>query len=193
EEIGAEQGLDDFVLLAEDRRAMDQPMRVDGIGRARNPLEFEGDAGAFPGPTDPLINLFGALGPTELGRQIVAPIEAACGDVRVELNRPPVHLDRLAGATLPERRFQAPLADEAPGADGIGYDVDADHKPVYRPPAGLGSRKPGRGGCLTSRARAGTLATSARRRARAAMERQCRPSTSGTSTGRPRISRRSRR
>src|SRR5690606_26257113 len=59
----------------------------------------------------------------ELPSEIVLPVDAAIGNGRVELERAPVDGHRDIRA-LRERRREPPLADEAPGADDVGDDVD---------------------------------------------------------------------
>ena len=78
---------------------------------------------------DALGDAFVALGRAELGGQVVLARDAFARNPVVEEVGTPMHLNRNVGLEL-ERRFQAMLADEAPRADHVGNDVDADRLSV---------------------------------------------------------------
>jgi hypothetical protein len=66
-EIGVEQRLDHVVLHVVLVGEADQPMRLHGVGRARQLLEMELDADAGGGFGDALVHLARALSAAELG------------------------------------------------------------------------------------------------------------------------------
>jgi hypothetical protein len=65
-----------------------------------------------------------ALGRTEFGLQISLPVDAFARNPGIEEIRPPMDVDRDIGNER-QRIFQPALADEAPGANHVGDDVDA--------------------------------------------------------------------
>ena len=132
QEIGVEQRLHDRVLapLALVRRVggvADQAVRVDGVGRAFHALEGEVDALGLAGRADLVVDRVGVAGAAELELEILAPVHAAGRHVRVELEGAPV--DRQVRLRpLGEGALQPALADEAPGADRVGEDIDVHRK-----------------------------------------------------------------
>src|SRR3546814_5332622 len=58
--------------------------------------------------------------------QVALPLHAALGHHRVELEDAPADR-RLEVRPLRQGLVEAPLADQAPGTDGVGEDVDLDH------------------------------------------------------------------
>ena len=128
QEIGVEQGLDDRVLarltlLGLLAGVADQAVRIDGVGRVFHALEGKIDALGLAGRADLVVDRLGVAGAAELELEILAPVHAAGRHVRVELEGAPV--DRQVRLRpLGKGALQPALADEAPGTDRVGEDVD---------------------------------------------------------------------
>ena len=97
--------------------------RIRKSDQGRENVEGEGDAYIGAGLLDIVIDRRGAGGRTELGGEITLAIHAFFGHAGVELEGVP---DDFHGEFGPrgEGRFQAALADVAPGAYGVGNDID---------------------------------------------------------------------
>ena len=129
-EIGAEQLFHDFVLETGGTGPADQAMGIDGVGPHLDLFEIEGDAFAAAGLAQRIAHRKGL----RRGAEFALHIGAALGSFRryggVKLIGAPVHLERNVRAHG-QRLFQAAFADEAPRANGIGYDVELHgQKPI---------------------------------------------------------------
>ncbi len=124
-------------------------MRVAGVGTALDTVEGEIDADRLAGVSDGFVNTVRLAAIAEFRGDVIRPRHAAFGHIRIQLKRPPGDLGldfRPKGECL----FEAALADEAPGADDVGNDVDShggiialsplpcrlNRKPLFRRPRG---------------------------------------------------------
>ena len=103
-------------------------MSGDGIGLADDAIESEVDANAAPRSRDAGVDLLGP--PAELGGDIRAAQHALARQLRIELKRSPHHLRRhglefRVLAKQLQRAIQPALADEAPGTNHVGNNLDA--------------------------------------------------------------------
>lgn len=101
-------------------------MGVHGIGRALELFEVEFEAKRGGGLGNALVHLLRALEAAELGDAVFAAIDAFGRHVGVELEGMP-HRGEAELLLRQERHrpFELAFADVAPGANGIGNDVDA--------------------------------------------------------------------
>ena len=100
-------------------------MRVERVGRDLDRVEVEVDADAVADRLDRGMDLPDALLAAELVQHVALAVLAFRRNGRVELERPPAHLD-IDVADLAERCVEPLLADEAPRADDVGDHVDRD-------------------------------------------------------------------
>ena len=145
-EVAVEQGLDHPILRIAPARVLDQPVGIDGIGRACDTVEGELDAFGFTGLLDCRKNLRYPLLGTELRHHVALPVDALGRHIGVELERPP--LDREFGGPAGVGALEAALADVAPGTDRVGDNGDvhrasivADHPWCERPCTNSGLRR----------------------------------------------------
>ena len=106
-------------------RPADQPVAVERIGLALHLVGGVSQAFLRRRRGDALGDALVALGRAELGGEILLARHALARNPVVEEIGPPMHLDRNVRPQR-QRLFQAVLADEAPRADHVGDDVDAD-------------------------------------------------------------------
>ncbi len=97
--------------------------RVRGIGHAGHPQR---QAGAFGGSFDLGIGARGLVATAELCLKIAGAVHALARHVGVQLERVPFHAERVRGVPG-QRVVKIGLADIAPGANGVGKDVETDH------------------------------------------------------------------
>src|SRR5208337_2128416 len=135
-------------------------MRVEGVRRALDLVESEGQADFGAEPHQIVVNRFQPSVSAEFPLHVFGPVEPALGDGRVELVGPPAHRYRLA--LLGDGRLQAPFAEVAPRADDVAHDVDGQRvvrlghaalppSPLFAPPCAVAAstRKPPQAGALT--------------------------------------------
>ncbi len=113
----------------------DEPVGVEGVGRALHLVEGEGNAGRLAGVDDRLVDALRVGAAAEFGGEIIGARHAAGGHVGVELEGPPGDVGGKARA-LRQRGFEPALADEAPGANDVGDDVDVHRNYSTVDPAG---------------------------------------------------------
>src|SRR5436190_3892392 len=85
DEVRTEQALDQRLGVAASLRPRDQAVRGSRVGLALDALEVERDAGLRAGAAHALVDLGGARGTAELALEVLAPVDALAGQVRVEL------------------------------------------------------------------------------------------------------------
>jgi hypothetical protein len=122
-EIGAEQGFDQAIGLALLAREADEAMRGNGVRRPTDAVEGEFDALGGAGVAHRVVDPGGADRTAELRDEIRFPADAGGRHVGIELKGAPADRDAEIRA-LRQGARQAALADEAPGTDQIGDDVD---------------------------------------------------------------------
>jgi len=109
--------------------AQDQPVRVDRIRLVGDLVDRIDEPFLRRGGGHALRDILVGGGRAELGRQVLLARDALARNPVVEEIRAPVHLDRDVGLHG-DRLFQPALADEAPGTDHVGNDVDANGQAV---------------------------------------------------------------
>ena len=119
-EIGAQQALLHRVLEIVIRGEVDEAMRVERVARAGG-REVEGEALARGGLRHLVMRGLRLLAAhAVLAREMLDVLAAAFSrSRRVELEAAPGHVHLVGVLELPERRFEATLADEAPGARDV--------------------------------------------------------------------------
>ena len=158
-----EEGGDHRALPALDAGPVDEPVRVAGVRHPHHGREIDRKARGTGGRFDLGIDGGGAVGAAEAAFEEGSAVGTFGGQVGVELEGVPFDRERMAGARL-ECAVEQALADIAPRADGIGEDVELDHRAAFRggDRAGLRLGRPrgkparrGHGGAGSCRAEAG--------------------------------------
>ncbi len=124
EEIGTIERLDHGALAVPLVGEMDQPVRLQRVGRAFDAVEAEVDVLAGADLGDRREQAGGALAPAEPTRHVRRPVGTVRRHIRIDEVRAPGDLDVALRPTR-ERALEPALADEAPGTGGVGDDVDA--------------------------------------------------------------------
>ena len=118
----------DLMLHACGARALDERMGRERVGLARYPVEGERNAELRPGVYQPVVGAVAAC--AEFLRDVVGARDALPRQVRVQLERMKGDARRrglgMALAVKAQSGLEAPLADEAPGTDHVGDDVDGE-------------------------------------------------------------------
>lgn len=96
---------------------------------ARLALKDERDALLCSRLADAAVYRAGSLDATELRRHVFGAVHPFVGQVGIERERMPAHA-HFVGVESCEGTLKAPLADVAPGTDGVGDDDDLDHDGV---------------------------------------------------------------
>src|SRR5690242_8219710 len=104
-------------------RPEDQPMAVERVRLACDPVDRVEEPLRGRRRSDAAGNSVVALDGPEFCLQVFFPADAAARNPRVEKIGAPAHLHRNLGPDG-ERLFQPALADEAPGTDDVGDNVD---------------------------------------------------------------------
>ena len=106
-------------------------MGVERIGGVMDAVKIERDPLALSGLGNRILEFCGALDTAELRMQVAVLILARRRHIRVELERPPVD----GGTHIVARRqgaLEPAFADETPGANRIGIDIDLNHGRTVR-------------------------------------------------------------
>ena len=124
-EIEVHQPLLHLGRFADPFRPADQPVAVERVGLPLHLVGRVDEAFFRRRGADALRDALVALGRAELGGEILLARHAFARNPVIEEVGPPMHLDRDIRPQR-QRLFQAVLADEAPRADHVGDDVDAN-------------------------------------------------------------------
>ena len=126
-EIELEQALRQPVLhvRAGGSRPADDAVRVERVGRDLDGVEVEVDAVGLAERLDAGVDLAMRSSLPNLAEHVALAVHAFGRDGRVELERPPAHLD-IDVARLRRSPVEPLLADEAPRADDVRDDVDRE-------------------------------------------------------------------
>ena len=101
-------------------------MRCEGVGGTRHALERERDALLRTRLADTVVHRPGRVRAAELCRHVLGPLHALGGKAGIELEWVPADA-HFVGVEPGKGALDAPLANVAPRADGVGNDVDLDH------------------------------------------------------------------
>ena len=123
-EIQLHQPLLHLRRLADRSGPMDQAMAVGRVGLPAELVDRIDEPVLRRGGRDPRGDFLVALRRAEFGRQILLARNAFRGNPVIQEIGVVMHLDRNVGVER-DRLFEPLLADEAPRANDVGYDIDA--------------------------------------------------------------------
>ncbi len=156
EKIAVEQRIDHGALISRGTRPGDEAVGIQRVRLHLHATEIERNVDLAAGSLDARIDFASALRTAELVREILRAIHPRGRHLRVQLEGMPAHLRLVLRMTLApqgERLLQTPFADEAPGADHVGNDVDVQGQLLWQDGPRRVARADTASGC---RGRAGT-------------------------------------
>src|SRR5258705_1409590 len=146
QKIDPKQRLDHGILRALLTSQPNEPMRVEGVGRALHAVEGEVNSLSRAGLAYLRIESLRALPAAEFACAIQFPVYPFGGHIRIQLERAPVHFGLSSRLQQNQRLLETALADETPGAYHVGDNVDCQlhsHSrcPVYPGIIGLNRQR----------------------------------------------------